>query len=511
MARSFSILALILVVATPQEGGASECDKRISLAGNSVNRIEVSEGGGKLRFLSPTFFGFNLEWLDFQQDLWDGEQNTVRKDVVEHLKAFPGAVYRYPGGTTSNHVNWKETIGPLGKRPLRKHADWLNPIRPAFGFDEYLNFIAKVDGQAWVVANIYGDYIAERDGEFLAHVAGEWATHAYRREDAGHPRVLRWELGNELDRGKTLWPPTKYAERASATARAISLQNQGAKFVAMMQDWPAQRSQGISVSNYNRVVMRGVASVTKEFAHHLYYEELTWDSVQKRIGLICQSIQDANVSGISNPIFWVTEHARGLPGDAGSPEWKRTWPKTANLEAGLIAAEAYIIGTQLPELQGLFLHSLGTSHGPWPLFNATRQGSVHPSAVYWSLFVLRSSMLSTVVPTLMHSRNDGRTLGGNDVRGVVLTDDTKSRYSVWTVNRSQNFSELQIKIPELSGRILSAAVVSLGDENKEANNYASPNRVMPKRSSSTMNFSVGGVATVVLPPYSVSTLQFSTH
>ncbi|MDP3818095.1 MAG: hypothetical protein Q8Q57_03750 [Methylotenera sp.] len=507
--RLFVFTMLFLTVACKPMDAASgpNCDARLSISPGTQNMVTTALKNEIVRTLSPVFFGFNLEWVDFQQDLWDSTKLRVKPEVIDWLKPFGGAVYRYPGGTGSNYLNWRDTVGRQDERPLKKHADWLPPFAPGFGFDEYLNFVSEVGGNAWVVLNIFGSYDGEGDAKFLAQNAADWASYAKQRASAGGVQVLRWELGNELDRGHNKWSPYKYVDIAKQVSKAVKQSAPDAKFVGMLQDWPAQRA--FSVSKYNHIVMAGLNDETQEFAHHLYYEGLSWETVQNRMSNVCRSVEAAHSLKIKTPVFWVTEHARNMPDYKTEKERMPAWVKTSNLESALLAAEAYISATQIPEIESLFLHSLGTAHGPWPLFNSTKNGSLHPSAVYWAVRMLRESMLPNVLVSQGKSRNDEKSLGAHDVRAAILTDMDRRHYAVWAVNRSRSPTQLTLKIPALKGKQVLTTYSYVGDSNKEANNYASNDRVKPQESSGFLDFDSEGVAVINLPSYSVSALRMA--
>ena len=509
------ILLLLTSACSPLDAASNNnCQANTLVALGAKNEVVAQPSNAIMRTLNPRFFGFNLEWVDFQQDMWDATNLQVKPAVVDWLKPFAGAVYRYPGGTGSNYLNWRDTIGEQSSRPKRIRVDWLGAISPQFGFDEYLDFVQQVNGSAWAVLNIYGDYDTEGRIGVLAKDAADWVNYAYDRNLAGKPAILRWELGNELDRGDTKWSPTKYAAVAAQVTKAVRDKQPNAQFVGMFQDWAAQKS--FSISQYNQTIAAALNPAVIEFAHHLYYEEDDWVSVNNRMGVVCQSVQDLEAINIKQAKFWVTEHARGLPSQQTPKQWRDTWPKTADLESALIAAETYIAATQLPEIEGLFIHSLGTAHGPWPLFNATvgsnssnvnKQPDVHPSAVYWALRILRDSMLPNALVTSMQSRNDEKSIGDHDVRSAVLTDDTQKQYVVWSVNRSRKVSKLAINIAALGGKKLQTQFSYISDSSKEANNYSIPNQILPKNSASELIFNANGVAEIELPAYSVTALR----
>jgi hypothetical protein len=507
------MLVLFVCSCRPLEAASlSSCEASIGVGVANKNTVSTDTRNSIIRTLKPSFFGFNLEWVDFQQDLWDSKALQVKPAVLEWLKPFAGASYRYPGGTGSNYLNWRDTVGTQTLRPVTQRVDWLGPIAPQFGFDEYLSFIESVNGSAWYVLNINGDYKGQRPTNLMSQEAADLVSYAAKQAANGKPAILRWELGNELDRGnlppldRYNWPPSKYSDIASQIVAAIQARHPSAKFVGMLQDWPAQKA--FTMSEYNRLVINDLKPTVQEFAHHLYYEEQSWNSIAERLTHVCLSGEDAKAVGLNNATFWITEHARGLPAITTMEEWKRTWPSSSSLESALVVAESYIAATQLPQVQGMHLHSLGTAHGPWPLFNASKNG-LHPSAVYWGLRVLRDSLLPNVLASKVQSRNDAKSIGGHDVRAAIMTDNAKQNYAVWAVNRSGIASKLSLIIPALSGKSLSSRFSFVSDANKKSNNYAVANNVSPQKIEVTVSFDALGHAEVELPPYSVSALQIS--
>lgn len=192
------VIAGVMLV-TASASTAAECRNVASPLHASTNRIEA-DAVRRVRKLQPSFFGFNLEWLEFQGGIWDASTQRVPPSVIALFKEFPGAVYRFPGGANSNHLDWHDAVGPVDGRPERKQVAWMNPVRALFGPDEYLRFVKAVDGQAWYVANLYGSLSKEDAAPKLADDAGQLASHLKSREGEGLPPILRWELGNELDR-----------------------------------------------------------------------------------------------------------------------------------------------------------------------------------------------------------------------------------------------------------------------------------------------------------------------
>lgn len=471
----------------------------------------VVDSVAPLRRIEPHFFGFNFVWVEFQESLWNDTAGRVDEEAVKWLQAFPGAVYRYPGGTESNYFHWKAAVGPVAQREPRKAVKWKGPIVARFGLDEYLAFVREVGGQPWYVANLFGEYGKEGDPQKLAEEARQLAAYLKNKNPAGGP-ILRWELGNELDRGEYHWSADKYLDASRQVAEAIRRADPQARLVAIMEDYDAHwRWRRMNAAEYNSKVAAGLSNLAAEFAQHSYYDGVNVEvpyPVAKRITQICNSIEAAEaVRPAAGPVgIWVTEHSRQPVKSAKNAEWKPTWSKSANLEAALGVADFMIAASQVPEVMGLFVHALHGLDAPWPLFHRDRAGTqVHPSAVYWALRVLRQGMEPEVLRTASHSANAGGYFGGYDFRASVMVNPERTKWSVWSVNRSPSAQTIALRIPALAGKRVKANLQVLGDDNLNANNYLDGNRLRPRDlPEQIIVFDKTGRAALMLAPQSVT-------
>lgn len=478
----------------------SDADRKACMAPISVvsgSIFEISTTSTVLKQISPYFFGFNIEWTGFQSDLWSPEKTAVNADVIAYLRHFPGAVYRYPGGTVANHFDWSASVGPIAERRAQRAVSWEGPLVASFGFHEYLEFVTAVRGQAWLVTNLYGEYEQETAVDDLAARARSWAVEVRRSATP----VLRWELGNELDRDRYQWPPEKYVERARSIATSIIEVLPDASFVAMLQDYDALK--WIESEQYNAKVGASLKDKVSEFALHLYYDGAPGGPpVPHRLRHLCSSELALRHAMDSQPSIWITEHARWPAGDVTDHAWKANWPSTSNLEGAISVADMVIALSQKPSLQGAFLHSLSSSTSPWPLFHRTSDG-FRPSAVYWALRIFRDDLLELVLTTQTTSKNDSAYKGGYSLRASVMTNKTKDRYVIWATNRSANAARVKLKIPPLAGGRRETVVTVLTDETLEANNQIFGNRIVPKINSLDIVFDSNGVAWLNIPGYAV--------
>lgn len=462
-----------------------------------------------VKSMGPEYFGFNLENSEFQLSLWDAERQQVRPEVTRFLKQhFPGAVYRYPGGTTANYHRWKTSVGKVATRKSVRINDWIELPRIEFGVDEYLDFVGEINGQVWYVLNLKGDIDRLADIDKLSGEAADLVRHIGERKVP----VVRWELGNELDRFEEKWTSDLYVNRAQTVMAAVRKVDPKARFVAMMADFDAQSDRGINASQYNTALAKGLKdSGITEFAQHLYYDgEPDGPPVTNRIDHLCQSIADAEKGGVlaKDVGFWVTEHARWPEGQGEA--WNRNWRQSGDLGASIGLADLIITTTQLPQVKGTDLHALHGSTGPWPMFHQPEGASAyHPSVPLHAYALLRETLLPQVLETKTSSGNPSSYGGGYSARGTVMTNQDRSRYSVWAVNRDKAATEITLNMPALAGKTLKANLASISGGVTQINNYDRQIIDGPKRQSIQLSFDAQGVARYTVAPNSVSGLSFA--
>ena len=495
----FAVFLLTLSFAST----ANQCDEEQKL--KIQNEALVVVGGSTYRTLNPQFFGFNLELVEFQNSLWNGSSKQTENDVIQLLQRFPGAVYRYPGGTVANHFDWQAAIGPEHSRTPQQIVDYQEPRSIQFGPSEYLDFVKQVNGTAWYVLNLYGYLKSERTPQTLAQSAGKLAAYFESKKNEGLPAVYRWELGNELDRGRYRWPAYKYADVAKQVSISVRPYLGEARMVSMAQDWPHTGASTLGV-DYNAFIATNLGDVATEFASHLYYDGAPWGPPLPRLlKQVCKNLNSIHTHTLDGAI-WITEHGRAPMGTPADPGWKNNWPQTGSLAAAISTADMMLSLARTRNVKGAFMHSLHGSSGPWPLFHKRSDGVVYPSAVYWALVLLRESLLDNVLITTITTTNNNANEVGYDTNTLVMANARRSQYSVWSINRGEKFANTKFSISSLAGKKVVLKITTISSKDREDSNYSEQYKVFPIRKEISINVSTNGEFSLLTPAYSVTSV-----
>lgn len=473
---------------------------------DDVDGVRFQGTDGFLKSIGPEYFGFNIEGTEFELSLWDKARRRPHAQIVDELKAaFPGAVYRFPGGLVANVLHWKQATGPVLSRGRSRLVDWSDPSIVDFGVDEYRDFVRSVQGKSWFVTNLKGDLDRDLPIGVLAREAADLA----RQDMETPPSFLRWELGNELDRGDYLWPRGKYIERAVATVNAIRQVNPHARFVGMLQDFDAQSKTGVTSENYNTAVVKALTGVgVDEFEQHYYYDDPPLGpSIPAQLHNLCRARTALREAGRPDAGIWITEHGRWPMEQAGRP-WKDVWHRTADMAAALGVADLTIAMTQVAQVRGVMLHALHAFTGPWPAFHpadaASSDARFVSAATFEALKVLRAAMQPHVVQGEQRSSNKAGYIGGYDSRVAVFRSDGGTSYGVWAVNRRSEPVPAELVIPALKGVRLAARIGTVQSPGMEDNNYDGTPHIQARYMDTEVTFDANGTARLNLPAISIS-------
>lgn len=447
--RIFLLGVMLLLLVQPCKGGA--IDSLTDVRPSKVATVQVSSD--ELRRLPETFFGFNIEYFTFQQELFDPRTGKIKADAVRYLKALPGSTYRYPGGLVSNRFNWEWAVGNPEQRLPQRAVNWHAPIPVSFGPDEYLSFLDEVGGLPWYTLNLVGwsqiEMVNELPSASLA-ASNQRLAQYLRAKTETRPVTRFYHLGNELDRNAYEWPPEKYVQRARDSIQAIRKVDPDARFVAFLRDFNFPYKNRIGRSTYQdfmREVLTGLPMVD-DYSLQFYYDDLAEvrgnvSAIPVRLAMFKKAIQYAtDVRGGKSPRVWVTEHARSRhPDKKGVLAYKFT----SGIGGAISAADFWIAVAQIPAIQGAFLH-IG---GQWSLFDSSNNG-LAPMPIYGAMRILQEVRLPIVLATQSSSPNLSKYMGGYDIRAVAFTDEGRKEYGLWLVNRASIPTQVTIQFQNLA-------------------------------------------------------------
>lgn len=421
--------------------------------GTTGARASVEVGESVLRALvSPHFLSFNLNLPTLDADYGSDAAGVLRPDLMEAMRAFPGAYYRYPGGNVSNHFAIDAAIGPPAARSPQRLTESGKPSRVRFGPESYFDFIGAVGGQSWYTLNLVGwdadAYGVELPSAVVAAANGRLAALRVRLEaKVQGPRM--YHLGNELDRNRYRWPPGKYVARCRDTMAAVRTADPQARFVAFLRDFDITGGTVGAVARGTEHAHEVLAALPelRDVSLQIYYDRAAGEGQRADLGwrwpLIDRFVDKLPQREGQKPAVWITEHA--VARDLGARErMRRERLATTSGIDGAVAACDFVIGALTrPALAATFWHSLGGGVW-WDLFEPGSH-PLRPTPAYHAFLLLRQSLAGAVHDCRVHSSNVGGYPGGYDVNAAALrSGDT---WSLILINRAAVEGELRISLP----------------------------------------------------------------
>ncbi|MBN1490424.1 MAG: hypothetical protein JXA69_10960 [Phycisphaerae bacterium] len=159
------------------------------------------------------------------------------REVVEACREARLSMLRFPGGNFVSGYHWRDGVGPVDERPMRRNVAWHCPEYNHVGTDEHMAFCETVGCEPLLCINA-GTGTPEEAAAWVEYCNGSIETPLGRLRAAnGHPRpynIRYWEVGNELygDWQAGHCTPQEYAERYHRFAAAMRKVDPGILFIA---------------------------------------------------------------------------------------------------------------------------------------------------------------------------------------------------------------------------------------------------------------------------------------
>ena len=213
--------------------------------------------------VNPLFFGVNtLFMIDDDAALADGR-------IVEHLRAMPCRLMRFPGGDVADNYHWKA-------HTLDNPNWWPNESGPqTTDTDEFMAFCRKVGAEPIFVVDLESGFV-RGDIASTAREAAEWVAYCKQK---GY-RVRFWEIGNETYLYNPGQPPEHHKHKriritAAEYGRIFQQVTQAMKAVDPGALCGAVGPGSVTTSNNNRLPNGGKANPP---------EPPWWPTVLKTVG-----------------------------------------------------------------------------------------------------------------------------------------------------------------------------------------------------------------------------------
>lgn len=128
------------------------------------------------------------------------DDEGVRRDVLDAVRAWSPTVIRWPGGNFASGYHWRDGVGEAATRPGRHDLAWDAFDPNTFGTEEFLSFCRKVDAAPYLAVNASTGTIDEACG-WVEYCNGTHPVPEVLQRRAGpHPEphgVRLWGVGNE--------------------------------------------------------------------------------------------------------------------------------------------------------------------------------------------------------------------------------------------------------------------------------------------------------------------------
>ncbi len=143
-------------------------------------------------------------------------ENGIRKDVVEAMKAIHLPVLRWPGGCFADEYHWRDGIGPQEKRRNMVNTNWGGVTEDnSFGTHEFMDLCRQVGCEPYITGNV-GSGTMQEMSEWVEYLNSDGDSSVVRerrangREDSWG--VKFWGVGNESWGCGGLMRPEYYAD-----------------------------------------------------------------------------------------------------------------------------------------------------------------------------------------------------------------------------------------------------------------------------------------------------------
>lgn len=173
----------------------------------------------------------------YEPDHPTADEEGFRQDVLEKVKEMGVTGIRYPGGNYVSCYDWRDSVGPVEKRPRRLEIAWRAIETNEFGINEFMRWAKKADIEPIFAVNLgtKGIENAVSIVEYCNIEKGTLYSDMRREHGVENPYGIKtWCLGNEMDGDWQIGHKTaeEYGRLAQETAKAMKQVDSSIKLVS---------------------------------------------------------------------------------------------------------------------------------------------------------------------------------------------------------------------------------------------------------------------------------------
>ena len=184
---------------------------------------------------------------------WDYDADNWRKDFVETVRGLAPDVIRF-GGLYSRYYKWRDGVGPVAARPLRRNYVWGGKETNRVGTHEFVAFCRLTGAEPLYCVNFLGDgeqryrHTPEGDRTGDAQEAADWVSYANdpdsaerRKNGVPEPYAIRlWQLGNETSYGNQTFAKEEAITHTAEFAKEMKRRDPSIRLIG----WGDRRAGG---------------------------------------------------------------------------------------------------------------------------------------------------------------------------------------------------------------------------------------------------------------------------
>lgn len=233
-------------------------------------RVDTRRTRGRI---DPKIYGQFLEQIGravyggvFEPGSPLADEAGYRLDVLDACRQMAPSVLRWPGGNFASGYHWRDGIGPVDERPLRRDLAW-NALEPnTFGTEEFLEYCRRLGAAPYLNLNASTGTLDEALS-WLEYCNGDDPLpEVALRRGGPHPErhgVPIWGIGNEnygwWQHGHTT--ADRYAETAREWGKLLRWADPGVELVAV----------GAPDPDWNWTVLKEAARFVDYLSLHFYW------------------------------------------------------------------------------------------------------------------------------------------------------------------------------------------------------------------------------------------------